>query len=114
MTNICDRIRRVLRDLGANHTDRGFRYTLIAVKLVWETEDNLHPVRKKVYDVIAKREHCHPKAVESAIREISRKAWKFDQAFFLHYEASLLAAPSNVKLLEILLRHLHDTTERER
>ena len=109
MTNVIDEaMNEVLRDLGVNYTDKGFLETILAMRLVWESEDNLFPVNRKIYDVIGPKRGRTHSAVSSAIRRTALKAWEHDKEFFLEYDDSLLTAPSNVKFFEILLRYLNN------
>ena len=113
MTYMNEQFERILKDMfrdwNLNNTYRGYRDTIMAMRLVWTDEDNLHPMNQKIYAVITERTGRSQSAVASAIRRTAQKCWDRDKQFFQNYDDSLLAAPSNVKFLEILLWFLHDT-----
>lgn len=87
---------------------RGYRRTVMAWKLVWDSEENFSTVKHNIYEAIALKEGCKPATVCSSIRTIAEIIWKSNPEFLRKYDDSLVTAPSNGQFLVILLRHLND------
>lgn len=107
-------LREALRYFGINNSRLGYGDTMTAMKFVWENEDRMRNLEQYVYPLVAEANDRSEAAVKSAIHRAAKAAWKRASSRLKRFDPSLVSAPTNSELLEIILQYLEENMEKSR
>ncbi len=100
-------IDEALRSLAIAGCYRGYRQTVMALKLILQDEDRLYAVVEKVYNKVADQCGCNPHCVERNIRTIIIRAWRQQpQRLQKMARYELTSEPTASEFLDILANHV--------
>ena len=112
--DIDTRITRLFHEMGIPVNLRGYTYLREAIIIMLEDYDYNWSVTKNLYPQIAKKFHCSPSGVESAIRYILDMIWKRGNRDFLSNFFNINFAlnqkqPTSSHFLTKIIEHLRMT-----
>lgn len=108
-TNIEDCLQR----LGVIRTFDGYNYTVKAIEIILEDEDNLNRVTKRVYTRVAEYFGCGYCCVERNIRTVRDNIWKYHKRELLDIaKYDIIGKPSASELLALIYNYVIRETGR--
>ncbi len=100
-------IDETLRSLAIAGYYRGYRQTVIALKLILQDEDCLYSVSEKVYAEVAAQCGCNHHCVERNLRTVIARAWhQHPERLQKMARYKLTAEPTASEFLDILASHV--------
>ena len=88
--------RDIMRSLSITANYRGYRYTIVACKLILEDETKLYSITKTVYAETAVICECKTHSIERNIRTVIYLAWNQRRAMLNEIAGYTLPAPPTV------------------
>lgn len=104
---------KILRQLGANGSYKGFRYTVYGVTKIIQDPDLIIYVCKGLYIEIAEYFHVNIGSVERNIRTVVKTIWQHGDRELLNdiFGRELNDKPKNAMFLDALAQYVIDTCE---
>ena len=103
-------IKRLLHSLEVTANYTGFRFTILACKLVLEDESRLLFVKNEVYAEIARVCKCDEATIERNIRTVVHRAWERQPKRLMEIsDCALTEEPAVAEFIDYLTTYLQRT-----